>query len=267
MSKILDCTIRDGGHVNRWNFTAECAAETFNAAASCGVEYFEIGYRGHGDGKFAQCIMEDLRAVIKEKHGVKLGVMLNVREYSAGLFFENDYADVVRVAAHPHEISCGVEICAELREKGYETILHLMDVGHISEEQFEALEAYDKNAILYFADSYGSLLPDEVRKNFDIFRSRGFEKIGFHGHNNKQLAFINTLTAINCGAYMVDATAYGMGRSAGNTPVELLLAQLGKNAEPYFDLIEKYYIDFYCRTPWGYSLANLKGGLENSKVL
>lgn len=266
MAKILDCTIRDGGHLNGWNFTDECAAETFRAAALSGVGYFETGYRGHGDGKFARCLDEDLRSLFGAKCGVKLGVMLNVREYSAGLFYENDFADFVRVAAHPHEIPQGVEICANLQQKGYVTILHLMDAANISDGQFKALEGYDKNSILYFADSYGALLPEDVRKCFEIFRARGFEKIGFHGHNNKQLAFINTLTAIDCGAYAVDVTAYGMGRGAGNTPAELLLAQLGKNAQPYFDLIEKYYVGFHRQTPWGYSLENLRGGLLNAKV-
>lgn len=266
MTKILDCTIRDGGHLNSWNFTNECVFETFEAAKSCGVELFEIGYRNHAGGKFAQCKDEDLRGVIPDKGSVKLVVMVNSREFFEEDFYISDYADVVRIACHPHEIAQGAEFCKKLHDKGYETILHLMDVAHISTEQFLSLKRYDTENVIYFADSYGALLPDDVKSCFEVLRNKGFEKIGFHGHNNKQLAFINTLSAIECGAYSVDVTAYGMGRASGNTPAELLLSQLGKDCTPYIELIEKYYLDIYRETPWGYSLKNLKGGLANAKV-
>lgn len=266
MAMVLDCTIRDGGHLNGWNFTDECVRDTFEAAKKSGVEYFEIGYRNHEVGKFAQCRDEDLRSIIKDKGNVKLVVMVNVREFDSKFFHENDFVDVVRIACHPHEVYQGVEICKYLRAKGYETILHLMDVAHISKEQYSDLKNYDKKSILYFADSYGALIPQDISKCFDIFRKQGFKKIGFHAHNNKQLALINTLTAVFCGAYSVDVTAYGMGRAAGNTPAELLLSETKQDPKPYIELIEKYYLDFYKQTPWGYSLENLKSGIQNAKL-
>ena len=188
------------------------------------------------------------------------------REFAADNFSTDDYADIVRVACHPDEIAEGVEDCEILQDTGYEAFLHLMDVAHITDEQMQALKAYDRDNVIYFADSYGALLPEDIRKYFRTFAQAGFEKIGFHAHNNKQLAFINTLTAIECGAYSVDVSAYGMGRAAGNTPAELLLSQLGRNVEPYFELIEKYYLDLYEKTSWGYSLKNLEGGIKNIKV-
>lgn len=266
MVKILDCTIRDGGHLTGWNFSDECVRETFEAAQKCGIDFFEIGYRNHGTAKFAHSQDEDIRGIIKDKGEVKLAVMVNAREFAADNFSTDDYADIVRVACHPDEIFTGVEYCKILQDKGYEAFLHLMDVAHITHEQMQALNAYDRNNVIYFADSYGALLPEDIRKYFKTFAQAGFEKIGFHAHNNKQLAFINTLTAIECGAYSVDVSAYGMGRAAGNTPAELLLSELGRNAEHYFELIKKYYLDLYEKTPWGYSLKNLEGGIKNIKV-
>lgn len=266
MTKILDCTIRDGGHLTGWNFSDECVRETFEAAKISGVDFFEIGYRNHGAEKFAACKNEDMRAIIKDKSCVKLVVMVNAREFKPESFTAGDYADIVRVACHPDEIFQGIEYCKILQDKGYEVFLHLMDVAHITEEQSGALNAYDKMNVVYFADSYGALLPEDIKKYFNLLSDKGFEKIGFHAHNNKQLALINTMTAIDCGAYSVDVSAYGMGRAAGNTPAELLFSQLGRNAEPYFELIKKYYIDLYEKIPWGYSLKNLEGGIKNVKV-
>lgn len=267
MTGILDCTIRDGGHLTDWNFTDELVRDTFEAAKVCGVKYFEIGYRNHGEGKFSKCLNDDLRSIILDKGDVKLVVMVNAREFQEDLFFEGDYADVVRVACHPNEISQGIEYCKILDDKNYESILHLMDVAHISDEQFRDLKQYSADKILYFADSYGALLPKDIQDCFKLFNDKGFHNLGFHGHNNKQLAFINTLTAMDCGAASVDVTVYGMGRAAGNTPAELLLNEIGMPCKPYFDLIEKYYIDLHKQNPWGYSLKNLSGGISNSKVV
>lgn len=266
MTKILDCTIRDGGHLNGWKFSDECVRDTFEAAKLCEVDFFEIGYRGSQGGKFAQCRSEDLRQIINDKGDVKIVVMVNARDFSDDLFFKDDFADVVRIACHPNEITYGVDFCKRLQNKGYETILHLMDVAHISNEQFNDLKNYDKKSILYFADSYGALIPEDILKIFEMIRKKGFKKIGFHAHNNKQLALINTITALYCGAYSVDVTAYGMGRAAGNTPAELFLSETEQNAQPYMELIEKYYLDFYKQTPWGYSLENLRSGLKNAKL-
>ena len=267
MTKILDCTLRDGGHLNNWNFSDDCAKDTFETAKICNIDYFEIGYRGNDGGKFARCNSDELRKIITDKGNVKLTVMINVRDFSKDLFFENDFVDVVRVACHPNEIKYGIEICKFLQSLGYETILHLMDVAHISKEQFNDLKNYDKKSIIYFADSYGALIPKDITDHFDVLRGKGFKKIGFHAHNNKQLALINTITAVYAGGYMIDVTAYGMGRAAGNTPAELFMSEFELDPEPYIELIEKYYLDFYKQTPWGYSLENLKMGIKNGKLL
>ena len=82
-------------------------------------------------------------------------------------------------------------------------------------------------------------------------------------HNNLQLAFTNTIKAIELGAYSVDATAFGMGRGGGNLPIELLLKYLGKDYSYYVELIKKYYVDLYKKYGWGYSYNALVGGLQN----
>ena len=267
MVKILDCTIRDGGFQNNWDFSDDCVRDTFLVAHSCGVEFFEIGYRKSCGSRFEKCKAEDLQSLIQAKGSTKLVVMLNSRDFSEELFFQDDFVDAVRVACHPDEIEQGINYCSYLKVLGYETILHLMDVANLSENHLKLLRKYDKESLLYFADSYGTILPQNVKEFFNILKHQGFKKIGFHAHNNKQLAFINTLTAIDCGAYSVDVTAYGMGRAAGNTPAELLLSEIGRPYSAYLKLIEKYYLDLYRKNPWGYSLKNLQGGISNSKVI
>ena len=46
-SKIIDCTIRDGGLINNWDFSVEFVQDLYNGLSAAGVEYMEIGYKIH----------------------------------------------------------------------------------------------------------------------------------------------------------------------------------------------------------------------------
>ena len=106
-------------------------------------------------------------------------------------------------------------------------------------------------------------MPSDVELIYKKLQDCGFERISFHAHNNLQLAFTNTIKAIELGAYSVDATVFGMGRGGGNLPVEVLLKYLGKENSCYLDLIEKYYVDLSKKNIWGYNYNSLISGLKN----
>lgn len=133
-------------------------------------------------------------------------------------------------------------------------------------EDYELLKNWKNKEILnsiYFADSFGSFMPKDVENIYKKLTDCGFERISFHAHNNLQLAFTNTIKAIELGAYSVDATTFGMGRGAGNLPIELLLKYLEKDNSEYLKIIKKYYIELHSQTAWGYDYNALIGGLNN----
>ena len=133
-------------------------------------------------------------------------------------------------------------------------------------KDYEILKKWKNKNILtsiYFADSFGAFMPCDVEKIYKNLQNCGFEKISFHAHNNLQQALINTAKAIELGAYSVDASVFGMGRGAGNLPIELLLKYLNKNNNEYLNLIEKYYLDFFEKYKWGYNYKSLTDGLRN----
>ena len=80
--------------------------------------------------------------------------------------------------------------------------------------------------VIYLVDSYGSLFPEnaaELAKKYLEYGEKYKKKIGFHGHNNQNLAFANTIETLSYGVSYVDATALAMGRGAGNCAMELML--------------------------------------------
>lgn len=280
-TKILDCTIRDGGHLNNWNFSIDCVKDIYNTAIKSGINFFEIGYRNNifqkNFGEFYRCEDEFLFSLTDKKNENCLcGVMIDAGKSDIKDFnlCRRDLTPVnfVRVASYPDKLDIAFKLCDGLLEKNYIVFLNLMAVANYNKHDFNKIKNWPNKSYIesiYFSDSFGSLFPNDIEKFYNIFQNMGFEKISFHSHNNLQLAFANTLKAIELGFYSVDATAYGTGRGAGNLPAELLIAYFAKinpqkyNPVHYFKLVEKYFVNFPNESSWGYSIPHLIGGINN----
>ena len=124
-------------------------------------------------------------------------------------------------------------------------------------ERHELINMLKGEAIdyIYVVDSYGSLFPYQIEEIISPLVAIPDIEVGFHPHNSLQMAFANSLEAIRCGAHMIDSTIYGMGRAAGNCPLELILGFL-KNPKfdirPVRDLISKDFIPLREKIEWGY---------------
>lgn len=276
MTKLLDCTIRDGGHLNIWNFSEECVKETYQTAIKTGINYFEIGYRydtpPQNCGKFAICDDDYLLTLLKPNENCKISLMIDAGKCSLSKFKEcnlqNTPISIVRISTYPQKLETAFDLCEGLKQKGYEIFLNLMAISEYSQKDYEKIEKWQQKNILksiYFADSFGSFYPSDIEHYYRKLKTIGFDKISFHSHNNLQLAFANSLKAIELGFYSIDASVFGMGRSAGNLPVELITGYMQKKYNPihYINLIEKYYLDLFNKTPWGYNIQPLISGLKN----
>ena len=279
-TKILDCTIRDGGHLNRWQFDPACVKAAYYAALKSGVDYFEAGYRypesTKGMGLFAYSTDELLNELFVASESCKLSVMIDAGKCETSQFQdcrpEKTPLRAVRIAAYPYELEKATRMVEELHAKGYEVFMNLMASSELSADNYAYLKGWEKKGLLsgiYFADSFGSFIPRDISEQMAKLKAAGFERVGFHAHNNLQMAFANTLCAIEEGAACIDASIYGMGRGSGNLPIEILLGYLEKsgdseyNTVPYLDIIDRYFLKFFNEIRWGYSLESLMGGLAN----
>jgi 4-hydroxy 2-oxovalerate aldolase len=138
---------------------------------------------------------------------------------------------MVRLAIDPKSFERAILLAEEVKKMGFEIGFNVM---YMSKWKYQAdfLRSIGKVDGLadyfYMVDSYGGVFPADVRETYDLVRSESNVKIGFHGHNNMEMALINSLTAMECGAEMIDATVTGMGRGAGNLKTELLLTALNQ---------------------------------------
>jgi 4-hydroxy 2-oxovalerate aldolase len=168
--------------------------------------------------------------------------------------------DMIRVASYVKDIDKGIFLANHFAEKGYETTINIMAISRaLDNELTEALHQLEEECrarVIYIVDSFGALYQETVeflvKKFKHILKTK---EIGMHAHNNQQLAFGNTIEAIIHDANFVDGTVYGLGRAAGNCPLELLIGFL-KNPKfdirPLLDLIAKEFIPLREKMEWGY---------------
>ena len=279
--KVLDCTIRDGGLINNHDFDDRFVKEVVKAISASGVDYMEIGYKNsknlfsekeYGPWKF--CDDDVINKLIDGVENIpKLSVMVDIGRVDLDDVKPANESpiDMVRVASYVKDIDKAIHMVNHFDEKGYETTINIMAVTRALEtelnEALHQIEEESKCQVIYVVDSFGHLYQETaeflVKKYKKILKSK---TIGVHMHNNQQLAFSNTIEGIIHNANFLDATVYGIGRAAGNCPLELLIGFL-KNPKfdirPLLDLISSEFIPLREKIEWGYIIPYAITGILN----
>lgn len=275
--KIVDCTVRDGGLVNNWDFSVEFVQDLYESLNAAGVEYMEIGYKNSpkllkSEGKEGPWRFLDdsfLRDVIQKKN-TKLSALVDVGRVDEAdvLPRSESMLDLIRVATYARDTAKAIELGTLFHERGYETTINIMALSNVMDNELnESLAMINDSPIdyVYIVDSFGSLDPDDFRFLVEKFnRSLKNKRLGVHTHNNMQLAFANTMAAAHLGVELLDASVYGMGRAAGNTPTELLLAKITRpeyDLRPVLGMIEKHMIKLREKEEWGYLIPDMITGM------
>ena len=281
--KILDCSVRDGGLINDHQFEDDFAKAVYQTCIDAGIDYMEIGYKGSKriyapaeNGPWRFCEEEDLRRIFGENPtDVKISVMADAEkcDYKEDILPKQESViDCVRVACYLHQVPLGLEMVKDAVDKGYETLLQLMAVSTADKDELaEALDIIAQSPVtaVYIVDSYGALYSEEVRRLVEMYAKAldGTGKdVGYHGHNNQQLGFANTIEAIIAGANRVDATLMGIGRGAGNCPMELLVGFLHNpkfRLRPVLQCCQDYLHPMSREIDWGASIPYVITGQMN----
>ncbi|MFH1380781.1 MAG: nucleoid-structuring protein H-NS, partial [Candidatus Omnitrophota bacterium] len=179
--------------------------------------------------------------------------------------------DMIRVATYVKDVDKAIFMTNHFADKGYETTINIMaisrDQGPELDDAFAQIERDSKAGVVYIVDSFGFLYQESTENLVKRAKKELTTKeVGFHGHNNQQLAFGNTIEAIIHGANYLDGTVYGIGRAAGNCPIELLIGFL-KNPKfdirPILDLISNELIPMRKQIEWGYIIPYAISGMMN----
>lgn len=279
--QICDCTIRDGGLVNDSQFSVELVHHVYRAAAAAGVDIIELGYKNNREmlrdkrfGCWRFCDENMLRMAVSDiKTDMKVAVMQDAHKARARdlLPREKSVVDIVRIATYVRDLDKAIHLTNSAADKGYTTFVNIMAISQVKEQDLiyalDLLKSRSHATGYYIVDSFGSFYPHDIDHYVTLFRDHlGDADIGIHCHNQQQLAFSNTLRAVELGATFLDATLYGLGRAAGNCPIELMVGYLnrpGMDIRPLLEVIGSHILPLRDELEWGYTIPHMLTGLLN----
>ena len=282
---ILDCTLRDGGYCNEWIFGFENAKKITSGLLEANIDIIECGFitnRVSYDPNVTKFTSFDevSKIIPANKEGKIFVAMMNYGEYNIDDIptYDGTSIDGIRVAFHKKDRYDALKICEQIRSKGYLVFVQAMVSLSYSDEEFlDTINIVNKITpyAFYIVDSFGMMKGKDLTRLFYMVEHNLNSEIwiGFHSHNNMQLAYSNAqkLTTIQTNRNLIiDSSIYGMGRGAGNLNTELFVEYLNENAgkdyhlKPLLVLIDEILNEFYLQNYWGYSLPNYISAAHNA---
>jgi 4-hydroxy 2-oxovalerate aldolase len=268
MVKLLDCTLRDGGYVNNWNFTDEQVTECYKACSEGGIEYMEIGFRNRKSASALQkygatyfCTDEFVNKIVADvPNGSKVAVMVTINEFDFADFVPASESNIklVRVLMAYHggkngddevldlkQLNEGILQINKLTDLGYEVAFNIGRIDKVSFSQlYEVCKLVSSTRIKYFvmADTYGSVELDYIETLIPFVKNTFRElesniEVGFHAHDNCANATSKALYSLKFGASIIDGCMLGFGRGSGNAKTELLTMNLNKHKNRNYNIV------------------------------
>lgn len=274
--KLLDCTLRDGGYVNDWKFGHNNAISMLERLVSANIDIIEIGFLDQRRPyDIERSIMPSTDCVEKIYGNVdkRNAMIVGMIDYgTCGIEnlqpCKDSYLDGIRVIFKKHIMHEAIAFCKQVKDLGYKVFTQAVSITSYSDEELlelislvNELEPYAVSMV----DTYGLLHKGNLMHYFSLMDQHLKPEIGlgYHSHNNFQLAYANCIEVLKYKTdrtIVVDGTLYGMGKSAGNAPIELLGMHLNEEYGKDYDInqmleaIDGNIMKIYKETPWGYNM-------------
>jgi 4-hydroxy 2-oxovalerate aldolase len=276
MSKIkfLDCTLRDGGYINDWNFGKENIRDIINRLSNSNVEIIECGFltsKKTDENKSLFNNISEIDELLPDNCNNTFAAMIAIGEKEMNPILlpdaENTRVSAIRLTFHPEEIEKAFCYGEMIMEKGYKLFMQPVGTGFYSDDDLiklikrvNALNPY----AFYIVDTLGTMFGKMLLRQIYIADHNLSEniKLGYHSHNNLQMSFANAQCFLEHKSnryFIIDCTADGMGRGAGNLCTELILNYFNSEYEnrynvlPILEIVDKYILPISIKVHWGYS--------------
>lgn len=275
--RLLDCTLRDGGFLNDWNFGYDSIRSIFARLVKAGVDIIEVGFidgrRNFDKERSINPLTKNFDEIFagQNKNNIKVVGMIDYGTCPIeNISLQKDsFLDGIRVIFKKKDIENAIKFCHQLKEKGYEVYTNPVSITTYSDrEMLELIDLVnDLNPVaMSLVDTYGLLHKDRLFKYFYLLDNNlnSNIEIGYHSHNNFQLAYSNAIELLNIKtkrSIILDSSLYGMGKTAGNCNTELLAMYLNTNYEKDYDIpeilntIELEILKYLKEYSWGYQFS------------
>lgn len=283
--RLLDCTLRDGGYINNWNFGHDAIAGIKEGLEKAGVDIIELGFLRTGDVNEDRSVYasgRDIRRITgSKKEGVLYSAMIEAGEkerlYPVERLGnpEESGLDYVRVCLWKRLMKEHLDYCKEIVKRGYRVSIQPTAAHQYSEDEFMELLKRSNDVrpyAFYVVDTWGTLSSGQIMRYFELADKYLDSpiKIGYHGHNNKMQALSCAEAVLKMKlnrGICLDASIMGMGRGIGNLNLEVIMEHLNRHYGKKYDylliakLYQRYLKTFYKQAPWGYSMYHFLSAL------
>lgn len=278
MSKIslLDCTLRDGGYLNDWEFGHDNIVNIFERLVSAKLDIIEIGFINEArEYDVNRTIFPDVLSVNRTYEGLMKGGSMIVGMIDYGtcgiervIPAAESFMDGIRVIFKKEKKDGAIAFCKQVKELGYHVFVQAVSITSYNDEELMELIRLVNDLEPYafsLVDTYGLLHKNQLMHYFEFVNQHMKTSIGlgYHSHNNFQLAYANCIEVMELPhierRVVIDGTLYGMGKSAGNAPLELLATYMNDNLDKHYhcsqllEAIDVTMLELYKQIPWGYS--------------
>lgn len=274
--KLLDCTLRDGGYLNDWQFGHNNIVNIFERLVSAGVDIIEVGFLDERRSyDYNRTIMPDSASVERVYENLDAGTSMLVGMIDYGTCSisnvvpcEESILDGIRVIFKKHLRKEAMEFCGQLKGLGYKVFAQLVSITSYEDNELMDLIRLANEVKPYavsMVDTYGLMHQENLMHYFRLLNEHLNREIcvGYHSHNNFQMAYANCIEFLAQNVerdIVLDGTIYGMGKSAGNAPIELLTMHMNQHYGKQYDTsqileaIDSSVMEFYQKNPWGYNM-------------
>ncbi|QAT41922.1 aldolase catalytic domain-containing protein [Aminipila luticellarii] len=280
--RILDCTLRDGGYINHWNFGRDTIQEIISNLTVSGIEIIECGFLRdvpyQEDVAVFSCVSQITPFIASKKEKALYVAMIALGDINPEKILPYDGTSIggIRLTFHKHEWAEAKSTAAILKEKGYQVFVQPVGTTSYSDEELLGL-IKEVNGLqpyaFYLVDTLGILYRHDLLRLFYLIDHNLDPqiKIGFHSHNNLQLSFANAQELLRLHSkreLILDASVYGMGRGVGNLATELLAEYINVNIEPRYHITplltiaDQYLSSIFSEQRWGYALPYFLSAVE-----
>jgi 4-hydroxy 2-oxovalerate aldolase len=272
--QLLDCTLRDGGYVNDFQFGRKAIEKIISQLTEANINIIECGFLEdceYDENATVFNRVEEIKPFIpKNRKNTLYVAMACYGEYTLENLSDCDGTSIegIRITFHHNEVEEALAYCEKIKEKGYKIFIQPVGTTYYSDEKLIALLKKVNNIqpyAFYLVDTLGLMHQDDILRMFYLINHNLDKKIhvGFHSHNNMQLSFSNCqiFTRLHTDrTIFVDSSVYGMGRGAGNLNTELIANYLNNEKarrfeiEPLLEIIDEFILKIKEKCEWGYTV-------------
>lgn len=276
--KLLDCTLRDGGYINDWNFGHNTLINVFERVTTAGIDFIEVGFLDQRQPfdvnrsimPTTACMAQIYGGLSKKNTEVVGMIDYGTCDLNNIQPCKDSFLDGIRVIFKKHLKEEAIAFCKQLKKLGYRVFAQAVSITSYNDEELMELVNLVNEIKPYavsIVDTYGLLHKNKLFHYYELMDKYLNEEIGigYHSHNNFQLGYANCIELANRHAdsnrtLLLDGSVFGMGKGAGNTPLELLAMYMNENYEAHYDIsqileaVDVNVLEIFRHSSWGYSM-------------